>query len=330
MSLNELLDTHQFKALDVEEWAKTNYPQFLHNNTLITKLFLLSHGVKIAPPVRRSNLPVTKIANLEHSKASAIEGVIIQEVQSRSYMGCSKCMKKIDTELGIGATCGNCNEGKAEELVWRSYLVGDDSGEIIATAAPSIKEVLHSGMLFRGQGKTKDDLTEITIFQLDVQPAVKKPQETAPTSQPDVSTQSTPPEPPKDGQTELPFKCPHCTTSFSLERIMKSHMTRSHKDKMETSSSSTPTESTSVAPEANTTLSTEEVTKPTTEETSTSSPPTDPSPEAVRTLKVMGMLHKPEDEARKVISEKFPGSDFNAIATALGVEIVDGKLQPPK
>jgi len=69
-----------------------------------------------------------------------IQVVVVQELSTRSYIGCPNDSKKIpDAIEGKEAVCPKCgNIVKPKVLQWALYLVGDSTDEIIASFPPSI------------------------------------------------------------------------------------------------------------------------------------------------------------------------------------------------
>ena len=83
-----------------------------------------------------------------------IQAVVVQELSTRSYIGCPNDSKKIpDAIEGKEAVCPKCgNIVKPKVLQWALFLVGDVTDEIIASFPPSIMNRPTEGMIIVAQG----------------------------------------------------------------------------------------------------------------------------------------------------------------------------------
>jgi hypothetical protein len=94
------------------------------------------------------------IQGSNQAKGSIFTLVVLQELSTRSYIGCPKDSKKIpDAMEGKEAVCPKCgNIVKPKILQWALYLVGDATDEIIASFPPSIMNRPTEGMIIVAQG----------------------------------------------------------------------------------------------------------------------------------------------------------------------------------
>jgi hypothetical protein len=78
----------------------------------------------------------------------------VQELSTRSYIGCPNDSKKIpDAVEGKEAVCPKCGSiVKPRALQWALYLVGDSTGEIVASFPPSIMNRPTEGMWIVAEG----------------------------------------------------------------------------------------------------------------------------------------------------------------------------------
>jgi hypothetical protein len=137
---------------DIEAWAQKKYPQFLANKTLIKRLYLIEKGVRFSAPFQPKEL--RSINQLVVGETADIQAVVVQELSTRSYIGCPNDSKKIpDAIEGKEAVCPKCgNIVKPKVLQWALFLVGDVTDEIIASFPPSIMNRPAEGMIIVAQG----------------------------------------------------------------------------------------------------------------------------------------------------------------------------------
>ena len=145
MSLEKILERHGYTEEDVKEWAeeagligKMPWPSLI-------KLFLVKHDVHI-PSVRLRGKEV-KVVALQPGELSIIKAYVVAEAERRSYTGCPECYKRLeDVEPGEVTECPYCGRTvTAQRFSWRSYLVADETGEILATFPPRIDVELEPG-----------------------------------------------------------------------------------------------------------------------------------------------------------------------------------------
>ena len=94
------------------------------------------------------------IQGSNQAKGSIFTLVVLQELSTRSYIGCPNDSKKIpDAIEGKEAVCPKCgNIVKPKVLQWALYLVGDSTDEIIASFPPSIMNRPTERMVIIAQG----------------------------------------------------------------------------------------------------------------------------------------------------------------------------------
>ena len=152
MSLNALATQMNITDAEIEAWAQKKYPQFLANKTLIKRLYLIEKGVRFSAPFQPKEL--RSINQLVVGETADIQAVVVQELSTRSYIGCPNDSKKIpDAMEGKEAVCPKCgNIVKPKVLQWALFLVGDVTDEIIASFPPSIMNRPTEGMIIVAQG----------------------------------------------------------------------------------------------------------------------------------------------------------------------------------
>ena len=122
------------------------------NKSLIKRLYLASKGVRFSAPFHPKELK--PINQLVVGETADIQVVVVQELSTRSYIGCPNDSKKIpDAIEGKEAVCPKCgNIVKPKVLQWALYLVGDSTDEIIASFPPSIMNRPTERMVIVAQG----------------------------------------------------------------------------------------------------------------------------------------------------------------------------------
>jgi len=136
---------------EVVAWAKKKYPQFLRNVNVLAQLYLRQvKKVKLDPrtiTVMRGKKSTIK--DLKVGEWCIIEGVVGIKTRETTYSGCPICMRKVEGEY-----CTTC--GKIDPVIhyWRDYVVGDNTGDIIATIPPRIADerVDYEGKILRMRG----------------------------------------------------------------------------------------------------------------------------------------------------------------------------------
>lgn len=323
--LTEKLQEHGWTEQDVLKWAKEQYPGLVENKALITKLFLILHGVAIQAPVRQGSSPQRKISELKDGEYATVSAIIVQEIEQRTYLGCNKCLGKV---------C-KCDEkgqqpGEMVQLTWRSYLIGDSSGEVICNMSPLITDPMYTGTQIQGVGSYKDKDHSFTIFRLtkieqpavvgqgtNASPVVTSGQPVVTPAQAGQNYQAPPTHvtqsqgsglgPATTSQT-TEWKCPQCASIFNEERKLKIHLKLKHK--MESGAQTDQTESAPQTQTSNTpqtgSISQPSTQQPQTSKTSEVTIETTPKAgttrsELIRLAKVYAMLGKPYSEFEHVI-----------------------------
>jgi len=162
---SSMLVKYKSSIEDVRTWAKKKYPQFLANDTLVTRLFLIqTKGLRFAAQYTPGEIKL--IGELKDRKPADIQVVVVQLLDSRNYIGCPDCSKKIsDVTPGKESECEKC--GKLvipKTLTWRRFLVGDSSGEIIMSIAPSVPNYPEEFQIINAQGSLNEN-SEFSIYR---------------------------------------------------------------------------------------------------------------------------------------------------------------------
>ena len=125
MSLDALATQMNITDAEVEAWAQKKYPQFLANKSLVKRLYLIEKGVRFSAPFQPKEL--RSINQLVGGETADIQAVVVQELSTRSYIGCPNGSKKIpDAIEGKEAVCPKCGQiVKPKSLQWALFLVGD-------------------------------------------------------------------------------------------------------------------------------------------------------------------------------------------------------------
>ena len=109
MSLDALASQMNISDAEIETWAQKKYPQFIANKTLIKRLFLIEKGVRFSAPFQPKEL--RSINQLVVGETADIQAVVVQELSTRSYIGCPNDSKKIpDAMEGKEAVCPKCGQ----------------------------------------------------------------------------------------------------------------------------------------------------------------------------------------------------------------------------
>jgi uncharacterized C2H2 Zn-finger protein len=292
-----------------------SYPQFKSNRELMAKLYLSAvKGVRVAEP--RITGKFTTISELSVGEVSRIQVVVVQEVDRRSYVGCPRCMRKLQAAQGATVQCPRDGLVQATLLSWHSVLAGDSTGEIMLTFPPRLAQVPKVGETIAVEG-TLTEQEEFVVYRFS--PVVGKPLEEraeglplpVPPPAPTV-TPPAPPAPPPPTVTAAPsppeFKCSTCGRSFKSEQALRVHVGRAHGGR--------PAE----APKPGA--------RP---EVKVEAPPPEEAAfpkEAVRLARVAGEIRRPYEDFKQYISSRFPGIDVDGLIKAAGLKVENGVLVP--
>jgi hypothetical protein len=122
MNLKETLRENGYSEEDVMQWAQQKYPEFTGNFELVAKLFAIEKGIPFEVPRRSRPISVIKISEIKPDVPCAIKGVVVQKIEERTYIGCPKCYRKLQSKGKV--ECEKDGVVDAVDLTWRSYLVG--------------------------------------------------------------------------------------------------------------------------------------------------------------------------------------------------------------
>jgi ParB family chromosome partitioning protein len=192
-SLDALLAQMNLTQADAEEWGEKNYPQYLSNEALVTRLFLVSKGVRFSLPLQRKEL--RPINQLVVGEPADIIAVVEQELSTRTYIGCPNDSKRIPNAIeGRETVCPKCGQiVKPKILEWALFLLGDASDETIACFPPSITRP-KEGMTIKAEGATGNEENEEFLvhnwspIETEKEGQIEQPQ--TPSSQSSVPTEA--------------------------------------------------------------------------------------------------------------------------------------------
>jgi hypothetical protein len=328
MSWVERLKGFGVDEATVDEWAAKNYPQYKSNRELMAKLYLVTvKGVKVAEP--RVVGEFTTVSELTVGAVSRIQVVVVQQVEKRAYVGCPKCMKKLDAAPNTTVECPRDGLVRAQVLEWNLVLAGDSTGEIMLTIPPSIGRVPNAGEVIAVEGvlTEQEEFFVYRFSSVEVKPAaVEIPAVTVAVTAPPVSTVTTAPPTPTEPTVTITappaaLKCPECGREFKNKQALGVHIKLAHKKTLaEAQAVTKPVEAKPV--EVPTPV---EVPKPA-EVKPAEVKPTLPD-EAVKYARVAGTINKPFEEFKVWILGKFPDINIDELFKAAGVIVEGGVLK---
>ena len=325
MNLKETLRENGYSEEDVMQWAQQKYPEFTGNFELVAKLFAIEKGIPFEVPRRSRPISVIKISEIKPDVPCAIKGVVVQKIEERTYIGCPKCYRKLQSKGRV--ECEKDGVVDAVDLTWRSYLVGDDSGEIVVDTAPSVTTELKTGDVRVFRGSMRGNSYEFTVFDVfDTQGT--QPRQTAEPKQVAEVKQTTETKQVAEPTTVQGYKCQTCGKEFKSEIALKTHVGLVHKDGQ---SKTEPKSEPKVEPKAEQKTETKEETKQT---TLTQPTPTQTgkgtgvSDEIVTKLKVWAMLKRDYNTVKtQAEAMGVDEATLNALMDSLGIKVVDGVLR---
>ena len=326
-SIQDIMAENHVTQEMVFEWAKTIYPNYKNLGTL-SKVYLLQHGITLVPPARPS-APEVEIAKLEVGKYAVIRGILIQELQSAPYRGCSKCFtseSKLSEKLCFRS---NPEHGVVEDLIWRTFLIGDNSGEVICFFSPMITKeyTLSEGFEIATQGSLNDrgEFAGFRMISAERPKGIPSPAEASKLATPPIKV-GLPSVPEVKTIPEGRVICPHCKHDYKSAGILKLHIRKDHKD-VQVSTGVISSQAPSVATQTETPLNPppQIVTPPLVVsqvgDSQSQEPMTGILLEATRMTKVFGMLKKTKEEFSQNVLSKFPNLDVTSLLDASGVAI---------
>jgi DNA-directed RNA polymerase subunit RPC12/RpoP len=338
MNLKETLKENGFSEEDVMQWAQQKYPEFTGNFDLVAKLFAIEKGIPFEVPRRSRPISVIKISEIKPDVPCAIKGVVVQKIEERTYIGCPKCYRKLQSKGRV--ECEKDGVVDAVDLTWRSYLVGDDSGEIVVDTAPSVTTELKTGDVRVFRGSMRGNSYEFTVFDVfDAQGT--QPRQTAEPKQVQVSEvkQTTETKQVTEPTTVQGYKCQTCGKEFKSEIALKTHVGLVHKDgQSKTEPKTEPKSEPKAEQKVEKKTETEKETKQTTltqptptqtpVQTSAQTSKQGASDEIVTKLKVWAMLKRDYNTVKtQAEAMGVDEATLNGLMDSLGIKVVDGVLR---
>jgi len=324
MSLKEILKENGFSEEDVRQWAQQKYPEFTGNFELVAKLFAIEKGIPFEVPRRSRPISVIKISEIKPDVPCAIKGVVVQKIEERTYIGCPKCYRKLQSKGKV--ECEKDGVVDAVDLTWRSYLVGDDSGEIVVDTAPSVTSVLKTGDVRIFRGSMRANSYEFTVFE------VFELQQTKQSTDSKQTTESKPTEVKQSTESKQVqgFKCETCGKEFKSNTALRTHIGLVHKEsgkkleqKVEQKEEAKPKEETKTEQRVVEEAKTEQA-KP--EPIKTEPPKV--NDEIITKLKVWAMLKRDYNTVKaQAESMGVDEQTLNSLMESLGIKVVDGVLR---
>jgi uncharacterized C2H2 Zn-finger protein len=301
--------TEKLKEFNVsdEEFNKfcEKYPDYAKNKELLAKLYLATvKGVKVA------SRPITgefkKVSDLVVGEISRLKVLVIQEADRRQYIGCPKCLRKLQASANSIVECSVDGAVKATVLEWISILAGDDTGEVVLDFPPSVGIIPKDGESIAVEGVLTEQLSFI-VYRFTT---LKEVEEKVTTPIPTPAPTPTPAEVPTSAEGVL--TCPTCGKQFKSQQALKLHKRLAHKTVEEKPKPPAPTPAPTPV-------------QPAVQPTSTPTAPGIPD-EAVRLTKVAGILQKSAEEFKGFIASKFPQVDFDTLLKTAECSVVNGKI----
>jgi hypothetical protein len=144
---------------EVLEWGKKYYPMFLGAKNILASLYLREvKGINVDPSKFQTLTgPYKKIKELRPNEWCVIEVVVGPRLKQNFYQGCPECFKKVSEE-GI---CESCGKVSPQTMCFESYVVGDNTGDIVVDLPPRVTAILRgreiTGSIARFRGVMRED-----------------------------------------------------------------------------------------------------------------------------------------------------------------------------
>lgn len=195
----DLIQYYGLKEEEVLEWGQQHYPMFLNNRNLIAQLYLLKvKNIKVDPALLEGvkGVPV-KVAELKPETWSTLEVAIGVKVRENQYLGCPNCLRRVDENN----ECSQCGRVTPKTFIWEDYVIGDDTGDIVASFPPKVTAAggYQIGDIVRLRGILRNDGSFI-VAKVESKTSPPKEESQPVASQPEVPVQAAPspaPTPPK-------------------------------------------------------------------------------------------------------------------------------------
>jgi len=323
--LKETLKENGFSEDDVRRWAQERYPEFVSNFELVAKLFAIEKGIPFEVPRRSRPISVIKISEIKPDVPCAIKGVVVQKIEERTYIGCPKCYRKLQSKGKV--ECEKDGVVDAVDLTWRSYLVGDDSGEIVVDAAPSVTSVLKTGDVRIFRGSMRANSYEFTAYEVFEPQQVKQSADTKQETEPKPTEVKQSTEPKQEVTAVQGFKCQTCGKEFKSNTALRTHIGLVHKESGK--KSEPPKEE--AKPKEETKTEQRAVEEAKTEQAKPEPIKTEPpkvNDEIITKLKVWAMLKRDYNTVKaQAESMGVDEQTLNSLMESLGIKVVDGVLR---
>jgi hypothetical protein len=311
----------------------SKYGEFATNRELMAKLYFAKElNMRVAEPKIVGEFK--KVTELVVRELSRIKVVVVQKVEERSYVGCPKCLRKLEAAPNTTVECVRDGVVKAQMLTWNLVLAGDSSGEIMLTIPPSIGRVPNVGEVIAAEGSLSEQ-GEFFVYRYNVVPAepievvaatqtVTVPPTSTPAIVPTVTattvTVPTPaPAPTVTIAVPTEGKCPICGREFKSKQALGVHIKLAHK---KVPAEAKPTEVKPVEAPKPAVETKPEVAEVKPEEVKPSLPD-----EAVKLTRVAATINKPVEDFKASILSKFPGINIDELFKAAGVIVEGGVMK---
>jgi hypothetical protein len=314
MSWYEKLKEFGIQESDFEAFCN-KYPQFKSNKELMAKLYLsIVKGVRVAEPKITGEF--VKVSELSVGVVSRIKVVVIQNVETRSYVGCPKCYKKLQVAPNTITECLRDGTVKAQLLEWSMILAGDDTGEILLTIPPSINQLPQPGEIIAVEGVLNES-EEFFVYRyapasmIEAKPTIQQ----AVTIQPQAEIE----EAPREEVKVVRVVCPACGKSQKNLSALKIHAKLAHKKSLGELQATT--QKIEQVVESKVELPKEEAKA--VEEKKEEKFPED----AVKLARVAGMTNRPYEKFKTFITSKYPNINVDELLKEAGVVVEGGILK---